>query len=237
MVRATALFFAALLLVACVGTGVHVSYSGSPPLSGRICKPKGSGPFPAVIFNHGGLGTKIGGAPEETCAALAEAGYVGFSPIRRQTRPLFGHLDDLGAALKYVKSLSIVDKARIGMIGFSRGAMLAYQCAAGRSDINALVLMAAAAGRRGDGLTSVDAASISVPILMMVAENDTGSRTTLGGNVKGHMTELAAHLKAAGRDHRLIIYPPHAGDGHQLFFRVDAYWPDVTAFLDRHLKR
>jgi hypothetical protein len=25
--------------------------------------------------------------------------------------------------------------------------------------------------------------------------------------------------------------------GHQLFFPVGAYWPDVTAFRDSHLKR
>ncbi|MFP6735662.1 MAG: hypothetical protein VB959_17730 [Rhodospirillales bacterium] len=72
---------------------------------------------------------------------------------------------------------------------------------------------------------------------MLVAANDTGSRTTMGGNVKSYMTELAALLKAAGRDHRMIIYPPFGVDGHQLFFQVGAYWPDVTAFLDRHLKR
>jgi hypothetical protein len=32
----------------------------------------------------------------------------------------------------------------------------------------------------------------------------------MGGNVKSYMTELAALLKAAGRDHRMIIYPPMA---------------------------
>jgi dienelactone hydrolase len=231
-----------LLISGCVSPvssngGGTVSYSASPELTGRLCKPQGPGPFPAVIFHHGGLGAIIGGAPGETCQALSQAGYVGFAPIRRKTRSLHGHLDDVSAALDFVKSVPGVDASRIGLIGFSRGAMLAYQFVAGRQDIDALVLMAAAAGRRGDGLTSVDAGSVAAPILMLVADNDTGSRTTMGGDVKSHMTELAALLKAAGRRHRLIIYPAHGSDGHQLFFDVGAYWPDVTAFLDRHLKR
>lgn len=201
----------ALLLGACVSAGGYVTYrSNNSELSGRLCKPEGPGPFPAVIFNHGGLGAIIGGAPDATCTALSKAGYVGFAPIRRLTRSLFGHLDDVEAALDFVKSVPGADPARIGMIGFSRGAMLSYQFAAGRRDIKALVLMAAAAGRRGAGLTSVDAGSVAAPILMLVAANDTGSRTTMGGNVKSHMTELAALLKAAGRDHRMIIYPPMA---------------------------
>lgn len=49
----------------------------------------------AVIYNHGGLGNKIGGSPQETCEALAKEGLVGFSPIGRQTRSLEGHLDDV----------------------------------------------------------------------------------------------------------------------------------------------
>jgi carboxymethylenebutenolidase len=228
----------ALLLTACVSAGGTVTYrSANPELSGRLCKPQGPGPFPAVIFNHGGLGAIIGGAPDATCAALAKSGYVGFAPIRRLTRSLFGHLDDVGLAIDHAKSIAGVDAARIGLIGFSRGAMLAYQIAAQRDDIKALVLMAAAAGRRVDALTGGDALAVTAPILMMVAANDTGSRTTMGGNVVRHMTELAAALKAAKRDYRLVVYPPHGGDGHQLFFRVGAYWPDVTAFLDRHLKR
>jgi len=228
----------ALALGACVSAGAMVNYrTGKPELSGRLCKPDGPGPFPTVIFNHGGLGTIIGGAPDATCAALSKAGYVGFAPIRRLTRSLSGHLDDVGAALDYVRSVPGVDARRIAMIGFSRGAMLSYQFAAGRRDIKALVLMAAAAGRRGDGLTRLEAGSVAAPILMLVAANDTGSRTTMGGNVKSYMTKLAALLKSAKRDHRLIIYPPYGGDGHQLFFNVGSYWSDVTAFLDRHLKR
>ena len=66
-----------VILVGCVGTGEKVIYSkGRNTLSGSLCKPQGTGPFPVVVYNHGGTGPIIGGAPEETCTALAEAGFL-----------------------------------------------------------------------------------------------------------------------------------------------------------------
>ncbi|MFQ6114225.1 MAG: hypothetical protein ACE5NG_09060 [bacterium] len=49
-----------------------IYYRGEFELKGYLCKPEGTGPFPAVIYNHGGLGNRIGGAPIETCQALPE---------------------------------------------------------------------------------------------------------------------------------------------------------------------
>ena len=95
-----------VMLSGCVASGQKAIYSeGDLTLSGSLCKPQGRGPFPAVGINHGGVGPIIGGAPEETCAALAKAGFVGFSQIRRLDRPLFGHLDDVNDAVEYVKNL------------------------------------------------------------------------------------------------------------------------------------
>ena len=110
------------MLSGCVASGQKAIYSeGDFTLSGSLCKPQGRGPFPAVVFNHGGAGPIIGGAPEETCVALGKAGFVGFSPIRRLDRPLFGHLDAVNDAVDYVKNLPYVQSSRIGVMGFSRG--------------------------------------------------------------------------------------------------------------------
>ena len=85
----TPALFLSLVIFLTVGGGVmagqveEVTYRTDPDLKGYLCRPEGNGPFPAAIFNHGGLGDIIGGAPEGTCEALAEAGFVGFSPIRR----------------------------------------------------------------------------------------------------------------------------------------------------------
>ena len=119
----------ALALASCANDDASevasVTYrTDEPTLTGYLCKPAGPGPFPAVVYNHGGLGHIIGGAPRATCQALAASDFIGFSPIRRQTRPLHGHLDDVLAALDYVRGLNVVDPGRVGMIGFSRGGLV-----------------------------------------------------------------------------------------------------------------
>ena len=219
-----------LIFSGCAAAGENVTYKYT--LNGNLCKPEGSGPFPAVIFNHGGAGTIIGGAPEETCAALAKAGFVGFSPIRRPTRPLSGHLDDVNEAVDYMKGLPFVNANRIGIMGFSRGGMLTYQAAARSRDFKAVVIMAVAVNR---ALNLNEAASISAPVLILVTENDTGSRRTRGMNTFEGTLQLMQAFKAAGKNARLIVYPPFSNDGHTLFFSVGSYWPDVIKFFKQHL--
>ena len=222
-----------VILVGCVGTGEKVIFSkGRNTLSGSLCKPQGTGPFPVVVYNHGGAGPIIGGAPEETCTALAEAGFVGFSPIRRLTRSLYGHLDDVNNAVDHVKSLPYVQPSRIGIIGFSRGAMLTYQAAVQRQDLRAIVIMASAVHPSMD---LSQAGAISAPVLVLVSENDTGSRRTHGRNTLNATKQLFQALKAADKDATLIIYPPYSDDGHTLFFSVGSYWKDVVKFLSSHM--
>ena len=40
-----------------------------------ISRPTGNGPFPGVLYSHGGLGGNIGGDLRSTCISLAEEGY------------------------------------------------------------------------------------------------------------------------------------------------------------------
>jgi len=139
-----------------------------------LCKPEGNGPFPAVIHKHGGIGT-VAGTPEKTFEALAKEGYVGFSPIRRGTRLLSGHLDNVFAAIDYVERLPFVDHQHIAMIGFSRRGLLTFQDAARSNIFKTIVIMAPTAGRGRLGLDLRDATLIHAPVLLMAAENDTGS--------------------------------------------------------------
>jgi dienelactone hydrolase len=239
-VRPAALAWAVLLALGAGGAQAAewstYQRSGGLSLGGHLCTPPGGGPFPVVVYNHGGAGRHIGGAPEETCAALASAGFVGFSPMRRRSRALPGHRADVMAAIDHAKRLPRVDRRRIGVIGFSRGGMLAFQAAARRRDVGALVIMASAMGRGGRGLDLGRAAAIEAPVLILVAKNDTGSRRTMGTNTLDGSRRLAGALEAAGKEVRLVVYPPHADDGHTLFFRVGAYWADVVAFLRLHLR-
>ena len=203
--------------------------SGHHQLQGSLCIPNGKGPFPAVVYHHGGLGRRIGGAPEDTCIALAANGLVGIAVIRRATRPLTGHLDDANAAVGYAKKLPSVDPQRIGLIGFSRGGLLAWQQAVGRRDLSAVVIMAPAVNA---ALNLNDASRIDVPVLVLVAENDTGSKYTRNRDTLRFTNQLIGALEQAGHDVRAIIYPAYRSEGHSLFFKVRTqYWTDVIQFL------
>ena len=154
-----------------------VVYTTKPKtLKGYLCRPSGAGPFPAVLYNHGGLGNIIGGAPKETCEALAEAGFVGFAPIRRQTRSMGGHPYDVQAGLNYLLGIDYVDRNRVAMMGFSRGGALTFMAAARAAPIKAAVIMASVSPPPKSGFTLGDAVNIRVPVLLLVAKNDTGLR-------------------------------------------------------------
>jgi carboxymethylenebutenolidase len=242
-VRAGALVGFAVALTACAGgrteaprpsaAGVDVTYArGEYELHGRLCKPEGPGPFPAVVYNHGGVVDKVVGAPAETCAALARAGFVGFSPIRRPTWPFMGHPLDVEAALDYVEALPYVDAARLGLIGFSSGATVTFVVAAHRADVDAVVIMATAGG---EARMHVDTSAITAPVLVLVAKNDTGADGTFGHDAVASSEALVARLRRTRREVTYKVYPPYGRDGHSMFFEVGAYWPDVVDFLKGHL--
>lgn len=209
----------------------EVTYSNTPyPLKGYLCRPAGSGPFPVVIFNHGGKGDIIGGDVKGVCKALAQAGYVGFSPLRRQEPSMPGQIEDIKAALEYVKKLEGVNSNKIGMIGFSRGGLMTFISGTKYPELKALVIMAAApppAGRNFEG-----ASQISAPVLLLVAKNDTVHQ---GVDHVSNIKRIEGALKGANKNVQLIVYPPYGSDGHKMFFEVGNYWKDVTTFLQKYL--
>jgi len=231
-----ALTFATVGGNAVAGQVGEVVYTTTPEtLKGYLCRPSGAGPFAAVAYNHGGIGDIMGGAPKETCEALAAAGFVGFAPIRRQTRSMAGHPDDVQAGLDYLLRLDYVDRNRVAMTGFSRGGALTFMATGRGAPIKAAVIMASAMPPPQSGFTFADAVKIRVPVLLLVAENDTGSRTTMGQNTLEGMRRMSVALAEAGNIPTLIVYPPYRGDGHEMFFEIGAYWTDVVEFLKKHL--
>jgi dienelactone hydrolase len=192
--------------------------------------PAGAGPFAAVVYNHGGLGAVVGGAPVETCRALAVEGFIGVSPIRRATVPIAGHLDDVLAGLALARARPEVDAARIGVLGFSRGGELTFRAALDDRDLDAVVLMAPAPVMGALDEDIARASELTAPALVLVAENDVYQADHLGLARAVHQA-----LQDAGKDVMLIVYPPFGTDGHELFYEVGDYWPDVVAFLHGHL--
>ena len=211
--------------------------SGNRVLKAYLCIPEANGPLPVVIFNHGGFGPHIGGAPEETCRALAKAGFIGFSPIRRTEKALMSNLDDVFAAVAHVGTLPNVDASRMAIMGFSRGALLTILAASRHPhDFAAVVLMAPAPPRPGTEREFYrDARNISAPVLLLVAENDLPQYNNEHQDHVALTKTLRDRLLDAGIYARLLIYPPYRSNGHMMFFEVGDYWNDVVQFLHEPL--
>ncbi len=195
------------------------------------CRPAGAGPFPAVLYNHGGLGDAVGGDLEGTCRALADAGYLGHAVLRRNTMSLAGHLDDVFAGLGVLLGHPDADAGSVGILGFSRGGLLTLQALKERPEVfDAAVLMAPAHGNGQLQAALEDVGMIEAPVLVLVAENDLFQAD--------HVALAAAVVQAledASKPVEHILYPPFGADGHELFFEVGDYWSDVLEFLGPRL--
>ncbi len=224
----TALVTMAVLLDCQVSNAREVFYqSGATRLKGELQTPTGKGPFPAVIYLHGGVPPKVGGDPAATARALAKEGFIGFGPIRKQTVSLAGNIQDVIAAIEYVKKLENVDVDRLAVVGFSRGGLLAFMAATRRNDLKAIVMMAPAPGKGTLVRFLPQASRVTASTLILVASNDTRQADHVTLSRQTH-----AALEKAGKPVRLVVYPAFGRDGHLLFFQVrQPYWADVVKFL------
>ena len=198
-----------------------------------VCRPKGLGPFPAVLYSHGGLGTAIGGDLKGTCEALAEAGFLARSEKRHETVSLRGHLDEVLRGLALLRGHVDADVNHVGVMGFSRGGLLTLQVAIQEGNsVQAVILMAPAHGKEQLNKSLNDISFIDAPVEIYVAENDL--------NQANHVQlahDIDDALTIAGKTVNLTIYPSYGKDGHMLFDKVqEPYWSDVLAFLENHLK-
>ena len=106
-----------------------------PEVQGYLTKPKGDGPFPAVVLLHSCLGLRID--RRSIAERLASWGYVGLIVDDFTTRRIretctvdFPEgLSDAFGALAFIATLPYVDKTRIGVVGYSQGADTALQIA------------------------------------------------------------------------------------------------------------
>ena len=152
---------------------------------------------------------------------------------------MHGHLKDVMEAFRFVKKLDKVDPERIAMIGFSRGGLLTLIAGRKTTTLRALVLMAPAKGRSHLAAELEQAHQIKMPVLLMVASSDKGSRRTMGQNLVDASKTIDTALQNAGASSSLIIYPTFErgenrkirGSGHTLFFKPGPYWKDIFVFL------
>lgn len=109
------------------------SYDGTF-IAAAVRKPAGDGPFPAVLFIHGGVGSAGGKAAERMLRGRVperfhRLGFVGLATDYRRFHFGEDEIRDVTAAYRYVEGLPYVDKARIVVIGGSHGGYLAQMLA------------------------------------------------------------------------------------------------------------
>jgi carboxymethylenebutenolidase len=230
--------------------------SGALELHGFMHRPEGSGPFPAILYNHGSEPRP--GSKPELGRLFSAKGYVFFVPHRRgQGRsPRDGRVLTLGAlalnemqledqlaALDYLKRLSYVDPGRIAVAGCSFGGIqtiLAVEANADRKlGLRAAVDFAGAAETWRTSIALQErmiraVRKATIPVMLIQAKNDYDTAPSYA---------LAKELEKLGKPYQLSIYPPYGNtvqDGHGGFCSRGgaAVWaPEVLAFLDSHLKK
>ena len=262
------IFVAALLLFA-LATGF--SFAQSKPeevifpaagrdLHGFLWKPEGTGPFPAIIWNHGS--EKLPGSQPALAAFYTAHSFIFFAPHRRgQGRSPGDYIQDLVAqappaerarrmvelqqaevadviaALDYLKSLPIVDPARIAISGCSYGGIQTLLTGERDLGIKALVPFAPGAMSwqqneplRDRLLRAVDQAK--APIFLLQAENDFSLAPS---------QVLAKEAAKKHKDFQSKVYPAFGAthhDGHWGFCSTatEVWGNDVLAFLDAQMK-
>jgi len=145
-------------------------------------------------------------------------------------------LDDVMAALAFLKSVPQIDSHRIVLAGHSFGGQLTLLSAERNPTIRAVVTFGAAAGSwaRSAELRERLISAVSktnAPIMLIHAEND---YSTAPGRA------LADELERLRKPHLLKIYPPVGltiDDGHNMLYEdIPAWEDDVFKFLDQYVK-
>jgi carboxymethylenebutenolidase len=234
--------------------------SGGRQLHGFLWKPAGSGPFRAIVWNHGS--EKLPGSQPALAHFYTAHSYVFFVPHRRgQGRSPGDYIqdqvahappserarrmvelqqdavDDVIASLNYLKSQSFVDPTRIAISGCSYGGI--QTLLAGERDLSVKALVPFAPGAmsweqnlplQDRLLRAVDLAR--APMFLIQAQND----YSLGPS---HALTKEADKKH--KDFQSKIYPAFGSshqDGHWGFCSTatDVWGADVLAFLETQMK-
>ena len=196
-----------------------------------VFRPRGVGPFPIVVINHGAGGGDGIVRFEEPSRRFVEKGCLVLVPSRVGNGIL--NLDQASeqvlAVLAYGRKLPEADPGRIVLVGWSWGGFLSLGVAAmNPPGVVAVINFAGGFGGLGELWRHADMGRrVRVPTLWLYTENDRPFPAAYG--------EAWAKAFAAdgGKvDYRLL--PAFGEDGHFLFPDGSAIWmPLVEAFLER----
>jgi carboxymethylenebutenolidase len=208
-----------------------------------LVHPDGTGPFPGVVVIHElfGLNDNIrdiaGRFAGEGYAALAVDLFSTASRITCMARIFHGMLirpvengvvDDLQAALDFLRARPEVDAARLGAIGFCMGGSYALQLACVAGDLRAASVF------YGQNPRPLEAVARACPIVGSYPERDFTANAA---------RQLEPMLKRYQVPYDIKIYPGarHSffnedGPAYQAEAAADA-WRRTLAFFDAHLRK
>jgi|SRR5579871_2412294 len=223
------------------------SAGGGDSVQGYLTRPKGAGPFPAVVLLHTCLGLPAN--RRSIGADLAASGYVTLFVDDFATRGLKetcavdfpqGVADGFGA-LGFLAGQPFVDARRIAAVGFSQGADTALKIAAAPTADGGAFKAAAAfyppCANEAD-------ATLAIPTLILVGAKDevtpAADCTVLAKRQAPGMVKLVVYPGAA---HGFDL--PEFGAGRQVMGMTLAYdreaaqraWAELRAFLAKRIGR
>jgi dienelactone hydrolase len=252
--------FTSSLGLAQIGPEEVVFQSGEWQLHGFLWKPSGDGPFPAVLWNHGS--EKKPGSQPDLAKFYTGHSYVFFAPHRRgQGRspgpyiqdlvaqaPLFRRgqrmielqdeeVQDVIAALGFLRSQPFVDPGRIAISGCSYGGIQTLLAGERGLGVKALVPFAPGAMAWNGNPAVADRLTAAVerakaPVFLLQARNDYSL---------GPIHALSQVAAKKHTDFQSKLYPAFGKtnqDGHWGFCSTaaDVWGGDVLAFLDAQMK-
>src|SRR5271166_2746631 len=233
---------------------------GGRELHGFLWKPEGDGPFPAIVWNHGS--EKLPGSQPALASFYTAHSYVFFVPHRRgqgrspgdwiqdqvaqappgeRARRMVelqqAEVDDVVAALNYLRSRPFVDSARIAVSGCSYGGIETLLTGERDLGVKALVPFAPGAMSWDQNVPLQDRLIRAVdlakaPVLLIQAKNDYSL---------GPIQALSKEANKKHKDFQSKIYPAFGSshqDGHWGFCSTatDIWGDDVLAFLEVQMK-
>ena len=184
-----------------------------------LVRPRGEGPFPAIVQLHG-----CGGLEEQSyrwARWFADHGYVAlvvdsFGPRRVKgdcktgpdEPPITARLDDAFGALRYLQSLPYVIPDRVASIGWSQGGVYAMSVINGPSIERAeargvavpAVGFAAGIGVYPGGCSSLITQQVVRPLLVLIGGADDWTPAA-------KCVEMVDAMKSRGADATVVVYP------------------------------
>lgn len=217
---------------------------GAPiEIDATLVRPRGDGPFPAVVQFHG-----CGGLEPQSfrwAHRLAERGYVSlvvdsFGPRRVATDcrsdadepPITARFDDAIGALRYLQSLPFVRGDRVAAMGWSQGGVYAMSVINGPSleraatrgvDLPRVGYAAAVAFYPGGCASLVDERVIR-PLLVLIGGSDDWTPAAT-------CRRMVEAMAGRGADARIVVYP-----GAYHYFDVEGRELTVLADVENELK-